>query len=87
LENIKGIRFGMFIIEKNLVLILFGDSLLSGGGGGGTFGDSLFSGFIRNQKISGDQNFWGLASLGFIRSQKLSGDHNFRGLATMGTLQ
>ena len=52
MENIKGIRFGMFIIEK-LSPDTFGDSLLSGGGGGGgqISGGRYFGGFIRSQKL------------------------------------
>ena len=50
LENIKGIRFGMFIIEK-LSPDTFGDSLLSGGGGGvATFWGSLFLGFYEKSE-------------------------------------
>ena len=52
LENIKGIRFGMFIIEKNLVLILLGTRVVGGGGGGGVaaFWGSLFLGFYEESE-------------------------------------
>ena len=51
LENIKGIRFGMFIIEKNLVLILLGTRYFRGGGGGvATFWGSLFLGFYEKSE-------------------------------------
>ena len=52
LENIKGKRFGMFIIEKNLVLILLGTRYFRGGGGGGvaTFWGSLFLGFYEKSE-------------------------------------
>ena len=49
MENIKGIRFGMFIIEK-LSPDTFGDSLLSGGGGVATFWGSLFLGFYEKSE-------------------------------------
>ena len=47
MENIKGIRFGMFIIEK-LSPDTFGDSLLSGGGGSQLSGARYFGDFIRS---------------------------------------
>ena len=53
LENIKGIRFGMFIIEKNLVLILLGTRYFRGGGEGGSqlSGARYFWDFMRSQKL------------------------------------
>ena len=42
MENIKGVRFGMFIIEKTSPDTFWGLA---------TFGGSLFSGLIRSQKL------------------------------------
>ena len=74
MENIKGIRFGMFIIEK-LSPDTFGDSLLSGGGGGGvaTFWGSLFLGFYeKSETFMRSQKLRGVATTGTLRYLKHS---------------